>query len=60
MCFFTKNAVDVEMLPVTFYNGAAERLNPELEPLQQLELLPFDTAWEFPERNLRIGNAFLA
>lgn len=48
-----------DLLPMTFFSGAVESLNAELEPLQQLELLPFDKAWEFPEEDLQIGIPWL-
>lgn len=59
ICFLLQTQTDsnkiVDLLPMTFFNGAIESLNAELEPLHQLELLPFDKAWEFPEEHLQIG-----
>lgn len=59
LCFLLQKQIEKsqigDLLPMTFFSGAVESLNAELEPLQQLELLPFDKAWEFPEEHLRIG-----
>ncbi|XP_077559464.1 vascular endothelial growth factor receptor 1-like [Haemaphysalis longicornis] len=38
-----------------FDKGQAEMFNPDLPLCEQVELLPYDNRWEFPENRLKLG-----
>lgn len=45
--FFSKNL---------FENGQMELFNPEMPLDEQIDLLPYDSRFEFPKERLRLGN----